>query len=206
MTSDDQEHRGLDDRGRGILAPVDRAFLRGEKTYEHRQSAYDRREKIRQRIADGIIDFLDIYYFLPAEEREKIFEHGPNPELHGGEIVDGMMEAMAFFCLALTDQVPLEEDEEGGGHHSWMWDSTVKAAMSHAYRERDIYLKEFNLHIESEEIPGLADMKEMLEQGGKLPTSVYISLIETGVVDTGALNEFLLEELPEEESRDENGG
>lgn len=62
------------DRERGMLAPVDREWLRGEKDYDHRQQHYDRQKTIQQRIQDALIDFQIVYEYLPENQRKKIFE------------------------------------------------------------------------------------------------------------------------------------
>ena len=61
-----------EERDRGLLASVDREFLRGEKVYEHRQSTYDRRQTIRDRTQDAIQDFEILYEHLSDDQREKV--------------------------------------------------------------------------------------------------------------------------------------
>lgn len=67
----------------GILTKADREFLTAEGGYytgEHaRQSRYQRRRDIRQRIVQSILDFSFIASHLGEDERRKIFE---NPGKH----------------------------------------------------------------------------------------------------------------------------
>lgn len=76
----------LDDRGRGMLAPVDREYLRGEREYDHRQSAYARREEIRGRVYNAILDFELVFHHMDDKELERIFNPPEEEEtlFHGG--------------------------------------------------------------------------------------------------------------------------
>lgn len=56
---------GDSDRGRGILTPTDREYLRGEVEYEHKQSKHKRERELRQRIHNAMLDLP-----LLAEEIE----------------------------------------------------------------------------------------------------------------------------------------
>lgn len=68
----------------GVLTKTDREFLSAEDEYytgEHkRQSRYQRRRDIRQRIVHSILDFSFIASHLEESERRKIFE---DPGKHG---------------------------------------------------------------------------------------------------------------------------
>lgn len=88
------------DRDRGVLAPVDRKFLTGEKEYDHRQSAYNRRGQIRDRIENGLLDFSIIAEELDATERTKIFGAGRPREEHR-DLERGMANLIRFLYLGL---------------------------------------------------------------------------------------------------------
>jgi len=60
-------------RPRGLLTPTDRAFLRGEIEYDHKQQVTDRYRGIRNRIANGLLDFTAIQHLLREKERKRIF-------------------------------------------------------------------------------------------------------------------------------------
>lgn len=62
-----------DSRGRGILTPTDRKFLRGKKEYSNPETAAHRRSDIRDRVVDSILDFKMLVEDLPEGERKKIF-------------------------------------------------------------------------------------------------------------------------------------
>lgn len=96
-----------DERPRGILAPVDRAYLRGEKEYDHRQSAYDRRETIRERVYHSLHDFPILAEHADPTEF--------SDELEFGELIEVLRSQIAFAYL-LADQEGLDFDtivEEG---------------------------------------------------------------------------------------------
>lgn len=57
----------------GMLIDVDRAWLRGEKEYGHRQQRYDRRQKIRQRVRNTFLDFAFLFEHLDRSDREQLF-------------------------------------------------------------------------------------------------------------------------------------
>lgn len=90
-----------DDRPRGMLAPVDRAFLRGEKEYDHRQSIYDRRETIKKRIQHTLLDFSLLIEHMSEEDRKRVFTWVENQE---SEYQFGVYDAIAFLYLSQYDQ------------------------------------------------------------------------------------------------------
>jgi len=59
---------------RGFLTATDRAFLRGEKEYETKQSRYQRREAIAGRARAAFDDFAFLYDVLDEHERNRIFD------------------------------------------------------------------------------------------------------------------------------------
>lgn len=61
-------------RPRGMLTPKDRELLRGEIEYKHQQQYSNRRRKIRERIANGLLDFNAIQYTLQDKDRKLIFQ------------------------------------------------------------------------------------------------------------------------------------
>lgn len=111
MTVDETNDDESNGRPRGMLAPVDRLYLRGEKEYEHRQSAYKRRRDIRDRVYHGILDFALLVGSLPDTERQEIFgKHGWVPpdgiDEIGEEIPElenAIRDGVAFLYLAARD-------------------------------------------------------------------------------------------------------
>lgn len=62
------------DRPRGMLTQTDRSFLRGEVEYEYKQQYSNRWANIRERIANGLLDFNEIQYSLRDKDRKLIFQ------------------------------------------------------------------------------------------------------------------------------------
>jgi hypothetical protein len=88
------------DRPRGLLAPVDRKFLIGEKKYDHRQSAYNRREEIRERVENGFLDFCTLAEEMDLTERAKIFG-AQRPREERAVLEDGIADLIRFLYLGL---------------------------------------------------------------------------------------------------------
>lgn len=63
-----------ENRPRGMLTPKDRELLRGEIEYKHQQQYSNRRRDIRERIANGLLDFNAIQYSLQDKDRKLIFQ------------------------------------------------------------------------------------------------------------------------------------
>lgn len=67
------------DRSRGILSNTDREYLCGLKDYKHEQSEANRRQDIRERVKNGLEDFILLWLRLDDDDREKLFsEMGPD--------------------------------------------------------------------------------------------------------------------------------
>lgn len=62
-----------ENRPRGMLTPKDRELLRGEIEYKHQQQYSNRRRDIRERVANGLLDFNIIQYLLQDKDRKLIF-------------------------------------------------------------------------------------------------------------------------------------
>jgi microsomal dipeptidase-like Zn-dependent dipeptidase len=56
------------DRPRGILSNTDREYLCGQRSYAHQQSEANRKQEIRERIANGLQDFILLWLLLPEDE------------------------------------------------------------------------------------------------------------------------------------------
>jgi len=98
------------DRPRGILSPTDRDYLSGLKEYAQPQTDANRRQDIRERVKNGLKDFVLLWMLLEREEREKIFDD------LGEEETDEVIEFMlAFAHLGLErDMARMEERVQRG--------------------------------------------------------------------------------------------
>lgn len=61
------------DRPRGILTAHNRRFLHGEVEYDYKQAYSNRRRDIRERVANGLLDFVEIRHLLSSKDRKLIF-------------------------------------------------------------------------------------------------------------------------------------
>jgi len=58
----------------GVLTQSDRKYLMGEKTYDHRQTESNKRNDIRRRVFDSIIDFELLAWTMDSDEVDKVAE------------------------------------------------------------------------------------------------------------------------------------
>lgn len=89
------------DRPRGILSPTDREYLFGFKDYEHKQSEANRRQDIRERVANSLKDFKILWTRLDEKDRSQVFSQ------LGEEEVDECIEAIiSFLHLGIGQEAP----------------------------------------------------------------------------------------------------
>ncbi|WP_435320699.1 hypothetical protein [Haloarchaeobius sp. TZWSO28] len=84
------------DRGRGILTPSDREFLLGRKTDYTDHSKKQKRNRIRRRLRNAILDFTILFECLEERDRETVF----NPDAEDREAYTrGITDMLAFLHL-----------------------------------------------------------------------------------------------------------
>lgn len=84
------------DRGRGILTPSDREFLLERKTDYTEHSKKQKRNRIRRRIRNAILDFPILFEYLEGRDRETVF----NPDDEYREAyTQGITHMLAFLHL-----------------------------------------------------------------------------------------------------------
>ena len=84
------------DRGRGILTPSDREFLLERKTDYTEHSKKQKRNRIRRRIRNAILDFSIIFEHLEDRDRETVF----NPDDDERDAyTQGITDLLAFLHL-----------------------------------------------------------------------------------------------------------
>ena len=84
------------DRSRGILTPSDREFLLGRKTDYTEHSRKQKRNRIRRRVRNAILDFTILFDYLEERDRELVFN--PDAE-HREEYTRGITNVLAFLHL-----------------------------------------------------------------------------------------------------------
>ena len=84
------------DRDRGILTPSDREFLLGRKTDYTEHSKKQKRNRIRRRVRNGLLDFTILFEHLSDRDRETVF----NPEdEHRDAYTQGVIDILGFLHL-----------------------------------------------------------------------------------------------------------
>src|SRR6056297_1637905 len=84
------------DRPRGILTPSDREFLLGRKTDYTEHSKKQKRNRIRRRLRNAILDFTILFDHLEDRDRETVF----NPEDEAREAyTQGIVDMLGFLHL-----------------------------------------------------------------------------------------------------------
>jgi succinate dehydrogenase flavin-adding protein (antitoxin of CptAB toxin-antitoxin module) len=84
------------DRERGILTPSDREFLLGRKTDYTDHSRKQKRNRIRRRLRNAILDFSILFEHLEPRDRETVFD--PDDE-HRDVYTQGITDMLAFLHL-----------------------------------------------------------------------------------------------------------
>lgn len=150
-----------DERGRGILTPQDREFLRGEREHISQGSKYNTRRRIRERIEDAILDFSLLLDEFDDRDRERVFgprkrfvptdEHEDVINIRPEESVDpamrrALIDAVAFLYGASRDAgiFPRQVVESG------FWEAYPR---EHPDRE----IREVNLDVEWDNREDLLD-------------------------------------------------
>lgn len=83
-------------RGRGILTPSDREFLLGRKTDYTEHSKKQKRNRIRRRLRNAILDFSIFFEHLEDRDRKNVF----NPESEArDDYTQGIIDMLGFLHL-----------------------------------------------------------------------------------------------------------
>ena len=95
------------DRARGILTPSDREFLLGRKTDYTEHSKKQKRNRIRRRLRNAILDFSILFEHLEDRDRETVF----NPENEARDAYTrGIVDMLGFLHLGtLGYHVPFKD-------------------------------------------------------------------------------------------------
>jgi len=89
-----------DERGRGVLTPADRAYLRGETEPASVQSERNTRARVRRRVTDALLDFEVLVRGLEERDREQVFEGLAED---GPAALDAMASAVALLYRGADD-------------------------------------------------------------------------------------------------------
>ena len=84
------------DRPRGILTPSDRDFLLGRKTDYTDHSKKQKRNRIRRRVRNAVLDFSILFEYMEERDRETVFD--PNAQDRDA-YTQGITDMLAFLHL-----------------------------------------------------------------------------------------------------------
>jgi len=84
------------DRPRGILTPSDRDFLLGRKTDYTDHSKKQKRNRIRRRVRNAILDFSILFEYLEQRDRQTVFD--PDDDERDA-YTQGITDMLAFLHL-----------------------------------------------------------------------------------------------------------
>jgi hypothetical protein len=84
------------DRGRGILTPSDREFLLGRKNDYTEHSKKQKRNRIRRRLRNALLDFTILFEHLEERDRETVFD--PDDEARE-DYTEGITDLLGFLHL-----------------------------------------------------------------------------------------------------------
>lgn len=90
------------ERGRGVLSPADREFLRGDRELSSVQAERNARARIRERVYDALLDFEVLVEHLEARDRELVFGKRAS-DADGTEAFDAFVSTLAFLYGGLGE-------------------------------------------------------------------------------------------------------
>lgn len=160
------------DRPRGILTPADREFLLGLKDYNHKQQYSNRRKDIRERTANGLLDFSLLQYSLRDRDRKRIFQ---NPAEEAGveevQFQDSIQSMLYWTYLGLKEQ---QYDFEG------LLVRAIEEAENDFARK---YLGEtveisVNFDVDVSRSQGIDTLINQIESGGPVPANRLYDLLQ----------------------------
>lgn len=134
------------DRERGVLSPADRRYLQDSEAYSD-QAAYERREAIKTRVREGLLDFSMLLSHLDADSRKEIFAAVDDFNVYPA--------VFAYLYLGITDTT---EPADFGKEH---FEEMVRQGVRDACTARGVSVRGIDVNIEvdmGEPIDELEDM------------------------------------------------
>lgn len=178
---------GDNERPRGILTPADRALLRGEVEFEHKQQYSNRRQDIRQRIANGILDFQTIQHLLSDNDRKRIFrDPGRESDVEDPQFHESIRALLYWIHLGLKQQ---NYDFEGLLNEA-VEDAEIDYARKYWGESVEVNVR---LDVDVTRSHDIGDVIAQIEQGGPIKANRLYNLLqlEGGVpIDTSELDEL----------------
>lgn len=161
-------------RSRGVLTRSDREFLRGEKEYQSKEAAINKRRDIRQRIANGILDFPLISRGLLDKDRQKLFSQMAEGDDETKQYVDGIKALLSWIYVGL---------KEGKYDAKRIFESAVEIGEGEVglAGTAKIVQTDVNLSVRTREIEGVIQTIEKLERGDPVEAHQLYPLVRNDV-------------------------
>jgi hypothetical protein len=192
-------------RKNAMLTTEDRRWLTGEKTYdgEHaKQQRYQRRNDIRERVYNSILDFTILFDHLEENERQKLFgevtDNGTHWNLDDDAFVEGVHDALAFllYNVGVTAAIRSNETEH---QETTVAESVLRDALFRAGRKDDVLVEHVDLDIDATQF-SLTNVLTDLEAGEDLSPAALRLLMESDQIETAAVQECIREMVFDDES------
>lgn len=185
-------------RKNAMLTTEDRRWLTGEKTYEGqhaKQQRYQRRNDIRERVYNSILDFTILFEELDDDERAAIFgdviDDGRRWVDTDREFRDGIRDALAFLLRGIAVRTLLGERSTTKPRVAG---KMIELALSRAGQRDGFLVEDVELEIEATEV-SVPELVGDLESGANLTPADLYFLMERGAVDSSVVQECLREGL-----------
>jgi hypothetical protein len=182
----------------GLLAPVDREYLRGEKDYDKRQSVHQREKAIRERVRNGIRDFELIRRNLSGEELNEIFEPYPDDGLQ-----DGVQSALAVLFLGVTDEI---EENLSNNPYSKQFNYDLTEGLFIALARNNWFLDDCRLTLDAEYIKHAEQARELANDGEDFNPGFIQYLLATDVIDEEPIQEEVRNQILEKTGGPDSNG
>lgn len=184
---------GDDSRGRGILSPADRQYLRNPEEYS-RQASHEREKAIRGRVDNAIRDFTVLFEHLDHDQREKIFGSNLTPQIQFNDSAfeSGVRDGLAFLIEGSGGSGLLEEHSPSEATAERMLEEAFEQI---AWRYR-YELLAVQLEVTAEKIPW-RDLQTRLLEGEELTSQEFGQLLSAlgDTADTTEVQEDLRSQL-----------
>lgn len=164
------------DRERGILAEADRGYLLEKEEYGSRQTRYERRKAIRERVREGLIDFTLLFDELEHDEREKIFGSNLTAQIQLDDNLEaGMRDALAFILEGAGGSTLFNERRPDDVTSERLLERAIKRiGRRYGYFVRHIDASKID--VQAERLPW--DLEKGLEEGEELPPEALAHIME----------------------------
>lgn len=186
-----------DDRGRGVLTDADRRFLRNPDTYTQ-EAAYNRREKIRERVWNALLDGWVLLEETTPNQRRDLLSGWARfaEEPPAWELEDRRRRQQRGDTAAAPEKV-LEEMRGARGLVGWLsflyaameesdsyhFQALLRGAISRAEEARGRRLVEFEFDVETAPNRSLEDKLLRFQSGEPLGAEELRELWAEGEID-----------------------